>query len=103
MPGRTRSDARPQRRPHRADAEPRANAHLRPSPVPHRLALVVACACVLYSVSFRLYEYDVWEHLAYGRALWQLHHVPQVQMWTWPDLGTPHVNPSWGFSALVWP
>src|SRR5262245_16035437 len=24
-------------------------------------------------------------------------------MWTWPDLGTPHVNPSWGFSALVWP
>ena len=102
MRGRTRSDARPSGRPPRADAEPRANALPSP-PAPYRFALVVAFGCLLVSVSFRLYEYDMWEHLTYGRALWQLHRVPRVQMWTWPDLGAPHVNPSWGFSALVWP
>jgi len=103
MRGRTRSDPRPRGRPPRADAELRANALPRPSRLPHRFAWLVAFACILVSVSFRLYEYDMWEHLTYGRALWQLHRVPQVQMWTWPDLGAPHVNPSWGFSALLWP
>jgi hypothetical protein len=63
----------------------------------------VAFGCILASVSFRLYETDMWEHLTYGRAVWHLHRVPTVQMWTWPDLGAPHVNPSWGFSVLVWP
>jgi hypothetical protein len=54
-------------------------------------------------VSFRLYEYDFWEHLAFGRAIWQSGGVPRLQVWTWPDLGAPLVNPSWGFSALLWP
>ena len=63
----------------------------------------VAFACILVSVSFRLYEYDMWQHLTYGRAVWQLHGVPHEQLFTWPDHGAPNVNPSWGFSALVWP
>jgi hypothetical protein len=69
----------------------------------YRLALAVAFVCILVSVSFRLYEYDMWQHLAYGRAVWQLHGVPRTELWTWPDHGAPNVNPSWGFSALVWP
>ena len=103
MRGRTRSDARPRGRPPRADAEPRANALPSSSPAPYRFALVVAFGCLLVSVSFRLYEYDMWQHLTYGRAVWQLHRVPRTQIWTWPDLGAPGVNPSWGFSTLVWP
>jgi hypothetical protein len=101
--GASESKARPRGRRPRADAEPRANVLPGSSPAPYRFALVVAFACLLVSVSFRLYEYDMWQHLTYGRAVWQLHRVPQTQIWTWPDLGAPHVNPSWGFSALVWP
>ena len=104
MRGRARSsDVRPRGRPPRADAEPRANALPSRSSTPYRFALVVAFGCLLLSVSFRLYEYDMWQHLTVGHAVWQLHRVPRTQMWTWPDLGAPVVNPSWGFSALVWP
>jgi hypothetical protein len=101
--GASESKTRPRGRRPRADVEPRANVHPGSSPAPYRFALVVAFACLFVSVSFRLYEYDMWQHLTYGRAVWQLHRVPQTQLWTWPDLGAPHVNPSWGFSALVWP
>ena len=96
-----RSDGRSRGRP-KADPDPSASAPSRPS-APRLVALVVAFGCILYSVSFRLYEYDFWQHLTYGRAIWELHRVPREQIWTWPDFGAPNVNPSWGFSALVWP
>jgi len=54
-------------------------------------------------VSFQLYDADAWQHLAFGRALWTQHAIPVRQIFVWPDLGIPLVNPSWGFSALVWP
>ena len=66
-------------------------------------ALAIAAACVLVSVSFRIYEYDFWQHLVFGKAIWQLREVPQTQLWTWPDSGAAVVNPSWGFSAALWP
>ena len=66
-------------------------------------ALVVAAACVLVSVSFRLYDAETWEHLAVGRTIWQGHVWPVTNLWTWPTYGEPNVNPSWGFSALLWP
>jgi hypothetical protein len=64
---------------------------------------LVAVACVLVSVSFRLYDADAWQHLAFGRALWSRHAIPVTQTFIWPDLGARLVNPSWGFSALIWP
>jgi len=67
------------------------------------LVALVAAACVLVSVSFQLYDADAWQHLAFGRALWTQHAIPMRQIFVWPDLGIPLVNPSWGFSALVWP
>jgi hypothetical protein len=67
------------------------------------LALAVAAACVLFSVSTRLYDMDTWQHLAYGRALWTLGRVPTTQMWTWSTYGQPEINASWGFRALLWP
>ena len=70
---------------------------------PERLALLVAFAAILVSVSFQLYEYDFWQHLTFGKALWQLQRVPTQQLWTWLDHGAQVDNPSWGFSAIVWP
>ena len=67
------------------------------------IVLAVAAFCVALSVSFRLYEKDFWQHLAVGRAIWQLHAVPTTQLWTWPTYGAPDVNSSWGFRVLIWP
>ena len=66
-------------------------------------AALVAAACIVVSVSFRIYDTDIWQHLAVGRAIWSLHHVPTTQLWTWPTWGAPDVNASWGFRALIWP
>jgi hypothetical protein len=67
------------------------------------LAIMVAAACVLVSVSFVLFETDFWQHLLVGRVLWQTHVVPDRQIWIWPTYGAPDITPSWGFRALVWP
>ena len=67
------------------------------------LALLVAAACVMVSVSFQLYDTDAWEHLLVGKAIWQLHSVPRTEVWAWAAYGAPNANPSWGFSALLWP
>src|SRR5262249_39191864 len=60
-------------------------------------------AGVAYSVSFALYDTDMWQHLAVGRAIWALKAIPTRQLWTWPNYGAPDVNASWGFRALIWP
>ena len=65
--------------------------------------MLVAAACVLLSVTFLNSTTDLWQHLAVGRAIWELHRVPTTQLWTWPTYGTPDVNASWGFRALIWP
>jgi hypothetical protein len=65
---------------------------------------VAAAACsIVLSVSYVLYDKDVWQHLAVGRAIWTLHAVPVRQIWIWPTYGTPEVTPSWLFRALLWP
>jgi hypothetical protein len=67
------------------------------------LALLVAAVCIGVSVSFRLVDPDLWQHLAVGRAMWSEHAIPRVNLWTWPTYGAPQVLPSWGFRALLWP
>lgn len=69
----------------------------------HLAAALVAAACVLISVSFTLYDADAWQNLIYGRAIWTLGAIPATQIFAWPNFGAPLVNPSWGFTALVWP
>ena len=66
-------------------------------------AALVTAACVAIGVSHWIYETDVWEHLLVGRAFWTEHRVFTTSVWSWPAYGTPNVNPSWGFSALLWP
>ena len=54
-------------------------------------------------VSYRIYDPDLWQHLAVGRAIWQQHAIPRTNVWSWPTWGAPYVLPSWLFRALVWP
>ncbi len=85
-------------------AEPAPEADALPLRHPATLALAVfAALCVALSVTYRIYDPDVWQHLAVGRALWALHHVPTTQIWIWPTMGVPEVTPSWAFRALLWP
>lgn len=67
------------------------------------LAALAAAACVVISVGFPIWETDVWQHLLVGKAIWTLGRVPVTNLWSWPTYGAPDVNPSWGFSALIWP
>jgi len=66
-------------------------------------AATVAALCLIVSVSFQIDDPDLWQHLTVGRAIWQLHSIPQLQIWCWPTYGEPQVLPSWGFRALLWP
>jgi hypothetical protein len=67
------------------------------------IAALVAAACVVLSVSFRISDPDLWQHLLTGRVIWETHSVPARQIWCWPTYGEPQVLPSWGFRALLWP
>ncbi len=66
-------------------------------------AVLVAAALVLVSVTYLIYDTDIWQHLTVGRAVWTLHRIPTTQVWTWPTYGGPDVNYAWGFEALLWP
>jgi hypothetical protein len=63
----------------------------------------VAALCIAVTVSYRLWETDMWQHLLVGKAIWTLRHIPATNLWSWPTYGAPDVNASWGFRALIWP
>ncbi|HTM57728.1 MAG TPA: hypothetical protein VL123_04875 [Candidatus Udaeobacter sp.] len=67
------------------------------------IAALVAAACIAVTVTFVLYDTDMWQHLAVGRAIYALHAFPTRQLWTWPTYGATDVNASWGFRFLIWP
>jgi hypothetical protein len=71
-------------------------------PATSALAAFTAIA-IAVTVTFAIYDTDVWNHLAVGRAIWALHRVPTTQIWTWPTYGAPNVLPSWLFVASLWP
>jgi len=103
------------RAPRRRSAPPASASRTPSSPTPPRqpplplrhpswwVAGAVAVLVVLLSVTFVIFEKDFWQHLAVGRALWQLGHVPTTQIWTWPTYGEPAITPSWGFRLVIWP
>jgi len=67
------------------------------------LALAAAALAAVVSASYVLYDTDLWQHLAVGRAIWERREVPAVNLWTWHHWGEPQVTPSWGFRVLLWP
>lgn len=64
-------------------------------------ALIVAAACVLFSVTFVVRDPAFWQHLATGRAIAQLRSIPVTQLWTWPTYGAPDLNSSWAFGPIL--
>lgn len=99
------SPARPAR-PARVAAAPPVVPTSKPLALTHPaawLAIAAAAAAIVISVSYVLFEKDMWQHIAVGRALWSLHAVPTTQIWIWPTWGTPDVTPSWLFRVLLWP
>ena len=67
------------------------------------LTAVAAAIGILLSVSFKISDPDIFQHLRVGRAIWESHSVPAQYLWTWPAYGTAEVLPSWLFRALLWP
>ena len=65
--------------------------------------LCFTALAVALSVTFRLGDADLWQHLVVGRAIWKLHGVPTTNLWVWPLYGMPALCPSWLFRALLWP
>jgi len=64
---------------------------------------VVAAVCIAVSMSYRIYDPDIWENLVVGKAIWTMHRIPHTQLWSWPTYGAPDVKWTWGFSAVIWP
>ena len=95
---RDRRPARPRRPPPQSGAAPLPLRH------PALLAAaLVAAACVLVSVSDRIYDTDLWHHLLVGRVIWETHAIPTRQLWSWPTYGAVDANNAWLFRALLWP
>jgi hypothetical protein len=66
-------------------------------------ALAALALAIVISASYVLYDTDLWQHLAMGRAIWQVPGALHVNLWTWPDYGGSYFVSSWGFRALLWP
>ena len=64
---------------------------------------VLAAACLVAVVTFRIFDTDLWQHLVRAKAMLALHAIPRQQMWTWPMYGSPEKNAAWGFALLLWP
>lgn len=65
------------------------------------LTLMVGAACALISASYRLYDTDLWQLLAVGRAIGESG-PPRTDAWTWTSFGEPAFVSSWAFRALIW-
>jgi hypothetical protein len=79
---------------------------LAPLPLRHPavlIAIAAAALCAVVSVSYRLYDTDLWLLLAHGRAITTLHRIPRENLWTWPGYGVPDPAAAWwAFRLLAW-
>jgi hypothetical protein len=63
----------------------------------------IAFACIAFSVTYRIFDPDFWQHLLVGRVIWQTHSIPREHLWSWVSYGKPEPLQSWAFCALLWP
>jgi tetratricopeptide repeat protein len=66
------------------------------------VAALAAAASVVISVTFAIYDPDLWQHLLVGRVIASTHAVPHTNLWTWPTYGAPDIDYAWAFEALLW-
>ena len=69
----------------------------------HLLVALVCAVIVVLSVTYDVYDPDQWQHLTVGRFIWEQHHFPTTQLWTWPTYGAKEIDYAWGFEAIAWP
>jgi hypothetical protein len=93
----------PRRAPRAHGTAPVPSAPAPENPAALIAVALVASACIVVSVSNRLFDFDIWQHLLVGKAIWLEHRVPRVHLWTWPSYGKPDVLPSWLYRAALWP
>ena len=75
-----------------------------PLPAALRIFAALATAAALVAlVSFPISDPDLWQHLRTGRAIWDSHALEPLNVWTWPEYGSPYVISSWLFRVLLWP
>ena len=55
-------------------------------------AALVAAVCIAVSMSYKIYDPDIWENLVVGKAIWTLRQIPKTQLWSWPTYGAPDVK-----------
>lgn len=84
-------------------AAPRTGARVLPpmAGAPRAALIALAAIVVVLLASYRVNDYDVWQHLLVGKVVWQTHAPPTTHLWTWPSHGQPDLNSSWGFEALL--
>jgi tetratricopeptide (TPR) repeat protein len=63
-----------------------------------------ACLFLTVSLGFlrRIYDYDLWFHLAIGKQILANLRIPQTELFVYPLLGTPGAYHEWGFEALLY-
>jgi hypothetical protein len=66
-------------------------------------AALVAAACIVFSVTYRLIDSDFWQHLLVGKVIWARGAIPRQHLWSWTSYGRSEVLPSWLFRWLLWP
>src|SRR5262245_933580 len=89
----------------------RSSARNAPAPAPALslrhpatlFAALVVAACVVVSVTIRIYDTDFWHHLLVGRVIWQWHAIPLLQIWNWSTYGSVDATNAWLFRIIVWP
>jgi hypothetical protein len=57
--------------------------------------------CTFLSLCFPLYDTDFWWHLKTGEWILQEGRIPQVDLYTFTEIGTPWIDLHWGFQLLI--
>src|SRR5947207_1099188 len=65
-------------------------------------AILVAASCIVFSVTLKIDDPDVWQHLVVGKSMWAARAVRGVHLWSWPGYGTREVTESWLYCAVLY-
>jgi len=63
---------------------------------------VLLFIAVSLAFSRRIFDYDVWFHLAIGKEILANLRIPQTEVFVYPLLDTPGAYHAWGFGVLVY-
>ena len=71
--------------------------------VPLWPAMLVAAAAVLTSITLKIGDPDIGQHLVVGSSIWAARAVRGIHLWSWPLYGRPEVTESWAYCAMIYP